>query len=141
MLNSSTQAVPYNVIYSRSRGTAYALLAAYYHQNSLEHDPFKVAEHQTVTVQIDSILSLSKSSWQVRWTEQALDRQGSRINTTHRRVCVACFSRLANPPSRTPSGCEPGARRVTMSSRAGFAAHRRGGRVVEGTRLLIWRTG
>src|SRR5438067_485038 len=70
-------------VYSRSRGAAYALLEAYYHQNNLEHDPFKVAEHQTVTVQIDSILSLSKSSWQVRWTEQALDLQGSPIGTSH----------------------------------------------------------
>lgn len=70
-------------VYSRSRGAAYALLEAYYHQNNLEHDPFKVAEHQTVTVQIDSILSLSKSSWQVRWTKQALDLQGSPISTSH----------------------------------------------------------
>src|SRR5437879_6549282 len=70
-------------VYSRSRGAAYALLEAYYHQNNLEHDPFKIAEHQTVTVQIDSILSLSKTSWQVRWTEQALDLQGSPISTSH----------------------------------------------------------
>jgi len=70
-------------VYSRTRGAAYALLEDYYHQNSLEHDPFKVAEHQTVTVQIDSILSLSKTSWQVRWTEQALDLQGTTIGTSH----------------------------------------------------------
>jgi len=31
----------------------------------------------------DKILSLSKSSWQVRWTEQALDLQGSPLTTTH----------------------------------------------------------
>ena len=49
----------------------------------IAHDPFKVAQHQTVTVQIDSILPLSKSTWQVRWTEQALGLDGAPIATTH----------------------------------------------------------
>ena len=58
-------------VYSRARGPAYKFLENYYHQNDLEHDPFKVAHHQSVSVQIDSILPLSKATWQVRWTEEA----------------------------------------------------------------------
>jgi type IV secretion system protein TrbF len=58
-------------VYSRARGPAYRFLENYYHENDLEHDPFKVAQRQSVSVQIDSILPLSKSTWQVRWTEEA----------------------------------------------------------------------
>lgn len=70
-------------VYSRVRGPAYKFLEAYYHQQDLAHDPFKVAQHQTVTVQIDSILKLSASTWQVRWTEQAIGLQGAPLATTH----------------------------------------------------------
>ena len=70
-------------VYSRARGPAYKFLENYYHENDLEHDPFKVAQHQSVTVQIDSILPLSKSTWQVRWTEETSGLDGSPIATTH----------------------------------------------------------
>lgn len=70
-------------VYSRVRGAAYKFLENYYHEQSLAHDPFKVAQHQTVTVQIDSILKLSDSTWQVRWTEQALGLDGAPISSTH----------------------------------------------------------
>jgi len=53
-------------VYSRVRGAACKFLENYYHEQDLTHDPFKVAQHQTVTVQIDSILPLSKATWQVR---------------------------------------------------------------------------
>jgi len=43
-------------VYSRARGPAYKFLENYYHEDDLEHDPFKVAQHQSVSVQIDSIL-------------------------------------------------------------------------------------
>jgi type IV secretion system protein TrbF len=39
-------------------------------------DPFKLAEKQTVSIQIDSILQLSPSSYQVRWSEQQRDLNG-----------------------------------------------------------------
>src|SRR5579863_433100 len=45
-------------VYSRARGAACKFLENYYHENDLEHDPFKVAQHQSVIVQIDSILPL-----------------------------------------------------------------------------------
>ena len=48
-------------VYSRVRGPAYKFLESYYHQQDLAHDPFKVAQHHTVTVQIDSILKLRTS--------------------------------------------------------------------------------
>ncbi len=70
-------------VYSRVRGAAYKFLENYYHDQNLAHDPFKVAQHTTVTVQIDSILKLSDATWQVRWTEQALGLDGAPIATTH----------------------------------------------------------
>jgi len=70
-------------VYSRARGPAYQFLENYYHENDLEHDPFMVAQHQSVSVQIDSILPLSKTTWQVRWTEEASGIDGSPIAATH----------------------------------------------------------
>jgi type IV secretion system protein VirB5 len=70
-------------VYSRARGPAYKFLENYYHENELEHDPFKVAQHQSVSVQIDSILPLSKATWQVRWTEEESGLDGSPVATTH----------------------------------------------------------
>ena len=58
------------------RGAADKFLDAYYHSDSFAHNPFKVAESQTVTVQIDSILQISPASYQVRWSEQRHDLNG-----------------------------------------------------------------
>src|SRR5260370_7093936 len=68
-------------VYSRARGPAYKFLENYYHENDLEHDPFKVAQHQSVSVQIDSILPLSKPTCQCRWPEEASDPAGSPVAT------------------------------------------------------------
>ena len=46
------------------------ILDAYYHSDGFTHNPFKLAEKQTVSIQIDSILQLSPNSYQVRWTEE-----------------------------------------------------------------------
>jgi type IV secretion system protein VirB5 len=70
-------------VYRRARGPAYKFLENYYHENDLEHDPFKVAQHQSVSVQIDSILPLSEATWQVRWTEEASRLDGTLVATTH----------------------------------------------------------
>ena len=70
-------------VYSRARGPAYKFLENYYHENELEHDPFKGAQHQSVSVQIDSILPLSKATWQVRRTEEESGLDGSPVATTH----------------------------------------------------------
>lgn len=51
-------------------------LDAYYHADGFSHNPFKLARKQTVTVQIDAILQISKQCCQVRWTETARDLNG-----------------------------------------------------------------
>src|SRR5215471_11865021 len=65
-----------NSLLAHVRGAADKFLDAYYHSESFAHNPFKVAESQTVTVQIDSILQLSPTSYQVRWSEHRHDLNG-----------------------------------------------------------------
>jgi type IV secretion system protein TrbF len=65
-----------NALLAHARGAADRFLDAYYHSDSFTHSPFKLAEKQTVSIQIDSILQLSPSSYQVRWTEQMRDLNG-----------------------------------------------------------------
>jgi type IV secretory pathway TrbF-like protein len=65
-----------NSLLAHARGAADRFLDEYYHSDDFAHNPFKIAQHQTVTVQIDSILSLSARSYQVRWTETSHDLNG-----------------------------------------------------------------
>src|SRR5208282_3781707 len=58
-----------NSLLAHARGAADRFLDAYYHSDGFTHNPFKLAEKQTVSIQIDSILQLSPSSYQVRWSE------------------------------------------------------------------------
>jgi len=58
-----------NALLAHSRGAADRFLDAYFHSDEFAHNPFKIAEKKTVSVQIDSILQLSAHSYQVRWTE------------------------------------------------------------------------
>ena len=66
-----------NSLLAHVRGAADKFLDAYYHSDSFAHNPFKLAESQTITVQIDSILQLSPVSYQVRWSEQHHDLSGA----------------------------------------------------------------
>ena len=52
-------------------------LDAYYHSDDAAHNPFQIAQRQTVTVQIDSILNISPKSYEVRWTEVRRDLNGA----------------------------------------------------------------
>jgi len=61
---------------AHARGAADRFLDAYYHGDNFTHNPFKLAERLTVSVQIESILLLSASSYQVRWSEQQRDLNG-----------------------------------------------------------------
>lgn len=61
---------------AHAKAAADKYLDEYFHSENFAHNPFKIAEHQTVSVQIDSILELSEHSFQVRWTEQARDPSG-----------------------------------------------------------------
>ncbi len=73
-----------NSLLAHARGAADRFLDAYYHSEGFTHNPFKIAERQTVSVQIDSILQLSPQSYQVRWTEMQHDLNGVEIGApTH----------------------------------------------------------
>ncbi len=73
-----------NSLLAHARGAADRFLDAYYHSDGFTHNPFKIAERQTVSVQIDSILQLSPQSYQVRWTEIQHDLNGVEIGApTH----------------------------------------------------------
>lgn len=58
--------------YSLVRGEAGQVLNAWYRA----HDPFDAAHHESVQVQIDSVLKLSPDSYEIRWTETPRDREG-----------------------------------------------------------------
>ena len=59
-----------NSLLAHARGAADRFLDSYYHSGNFAHNPFKLAEKLTISVQIDSILRISSQSYQVRWTEQ-----------------------------------------------------------------------
>jgi type IV secretion system protein VirB5 len=65
-----------NSLLAHARGAADRFLDSYYHTDDFAHNPFKLAERLTDSVQIDSILSVSPQSYQVRWTEVQHDLNG-----------------------------------------------------------------
>jgi len=67
-----------NALLAHSRGAADRFLDEYYHADAA-HNPFQVAQKQTVAVTIDSILQLSPQSYEVRWTEIRRDLNGTVI--------------------------------------------------------------
>src|SRR5271166_4368762 len=70
-----------NALLAHTRGAADRFFDEYYHSDNFSHNPFKIAEKQTVSVQIDSILQLSPRSYQVRWTEQQRDLNGVAVGS------------------------------------------------------------
>jgi type IV secretion system protein TrbF len=52
-------------------------LDSYFHADHAARNPFVIALHRTVSVQIESILPLSAKTWQVRWREDARDLNGA----------------------------------------------------------------
>jgi type IV secretory pathway TrbF-like protein len=66
-----------NSLLAHARGAADKFLDEYYHSDDFTHNPFKRAQKETVTVQIDSILKVSAQSYQVRWTETKHDLNGA----------------------------------------------------------------
>ncbi len=65
-----------NALLAHARGAADHFLDEYFHSDNFSHNPFKLAEKQTVAVQIDSILQTSPGGYQVRWTETLRDLNG-----------------------------------------------------------------
>jgi type IV secretion system protein VirB5 len=73
-----------NALLAHVRGAADRFLDTYYHADGFTHNPFKLAEKQTITVSIDSILQISAQSYQVRWTEAVRDLSGANVGApTH----------------------------------------------------------
>jgi len=60
-----------------AKAAADKFLDDYFYVENFAHNPFKIAEHEAVSVQIDSILELSKHTFQIRWTEQVHDTSGA----------------------------------------------------------------
>ncbi len=72
-----------NSLLAHARGAAARFLGDYYHADSA-HNPFVIAQKQTVMVAIDSILPLSARSYQVRWTETRRELSGAAVGApTH----------------------------------------------------------
>jgi type IV secretory pathway TrbF-like protein len=67
-----------NALLAHARGAADHFLDEYYHSDQ-SHNPFEIAQKQTVSVQVDSILKLSAKSYEVRWTELRHDLNGAAI--------------------------------------------------------------
>ena len=73
-----------NSLLAHTCGAEDRFLNEYYHSNDAAHNPFQIAQKQTVSVQIDSILKLSAKSYEVRWTETRRDLNGASLgNPTH----------------------------------------------------------
>jgi type IV secretion system protein VirB5 len=68
-----------NSLLAHTRGAADHFLDDYYHSDGATHNPFQIAQKQTVSVQIDSILKLSGRSYEVRWTEVQRDLNGAAV--------------------------------------------------------------
>ena len=68
-----------NSLLAHTRGAADRFLNEYYHSNDTAHNPFQIAQKQTVSVEIDSILKLSAKSYEVRWSEERRDLNGASL--------------------------------------------------------------
>jgi type IV secretion system protein VirB5 len=68
-----------NSLLAHTRGAADRFLNEYYHSNDTAHNPFQIAQKQTVSVEIDSILKLSAKSYEVRWSEARRDLNGASL--------------------------------------------------------------
>jgi type IV secretion system protein VirB5 len=68
-----------NSLLAHTRGAADHFLDEYYHADNAAHNPFQIAQKETVSVQIDSILQLSPKSYDVRWTEVRRDLNGAAL--------------------------------------------------------------
>jgi type IV secretion system protein VirB5 len=55
-------------------GAAYGMLNDYMRQDA--HNPFKRAEFETVSVEVQSVLPLTDTTWRLEWVETVRDREG-----------------------------------------------------------------
>jgi type IV secretory pathway TrbF-like protein len=83
---SSDPAVEQNMVndlLAHAHGAANKFLESYFHADDFAKNPFQLMKHQTVSVQIESILQASPKSYEVRWSETALDMSGAPLGTNH----------------------------------------------------------
>jgi type IV secretion system protein TrbF len=72
-----------DAMHAHTRGAADHFLADYFHSDP-SHNPFVLGEKETVSVQLDSVLSLSPKTYEVRWSEQARDLNGAAMGVATR---------------------------------------------------------
>lgn len=63
----------------RNKSPAYNKANAYFQQNN----PFARAADETVSVDIKSVLPMSKNTWRVEWVEKKHDREGMLVGSTN----------------------------------------------------------
>jgi type IV secretion system protein TrbF len=59
----------------------------------LNHDPFKRAEKESVTVELLSVIPQSDTTWEVEWREEAVTRNGEPLGRQIYRAYVQTFRR------------------------------------------------
>ena len=67
-----------NAMHAHARGAADHFLADYFHADPA-HNPFRIGQKETVSVQLESILALSPKTYEVRWSEAQRDLNGAAI--------------------------------------------------------------
>jgi type IV secretion system protein VirB5 len=72
-----------NELLAHSRGAANKFLESYYHADDFAKNPFQIAKHQTINIQIETILQQSSKSYEVHWSETARDMNGAPLATSH----------------------------------------------------------
>jgi type IV secretory pathway TrbF-like protein len=79
----------FNGLLAHAHGAANKFLESYFHADDFAKNQFQLMKHQTVSVQIESILQASPKSYEVRWSETAaLDMSGAPLGTSHREAIL-----------------------------------------------------
>lgn len=79
-------------------GTAAAQKANDWLNGTTGINPFKRAQTETVSVQIESVLPQSNETWQIEWVESVHDRSG-KVLATPARMRALVNVQIAEPPS------------------------------------------
>jgi type IV secretion system protein VirB5 len=56
-----------------------------YQEYYAENNPVVIGENETISVSVNSVLSMSESTWQAEWTEERRTVNGDKISTKHYR--------------------------------------------------------
>ena len=72
-----------NDLLAHAHGAADRFLESYFHADDFAKNPFQIMKHQTVSVQVKSILQTSPRSYEVHWEETARDLAGAPLGTAH----------------------------------------------------------